>query len=87
VRRDLTDDEQDAYAEHFYGYGPLPGIGARDPEPTDDEADSLLCDWCGEVVPDGASDSPPFCSTACEQDASQDRETYGSVHPRPEEVG
>jgi hypothetical protein len=70
MRRELTDDERDSYAEHFYGYGPLPGIGARDPEPVD-----------GEYA------YAPYCSEDCEREASQDRETYSSVHPRPEEVG
>jgi hypothetical protein len=100
--RELTDDERDSYAEHFYGYGPLPGVGARDPEPTDDaemaygrrmlawadhtnDEDGVpVCEFCEVAVPDGASDYPPFCSQECEQAAS--RETYASVHPRPEEV-
>jgi hypothetical protein len=69
--RELTDDEQDAYAEHFYGALPP----AEDP----------VCEWCEAVVPNGESDYPPYCSAECEREAG--RETYASVHPRPEDVG
>jgi hypothetical protein len=84
MRRELTDDERDSYAEHFYGYGPLPGIGARDPEPEDDDP---RCEWCDSPPVDGEYAYAPYCSEDCEREASQDRETYSSVHPRPEEVG
>ena len=68
MRRELTDDERDSYAEHFYGYGPLPGSGPRDPEPTDDG----LCERCGEL--NNGSTFTPYCSEACEEAALAERD-------------
>jgi hypothetical protein len=48
------------------------------------DQDVPRCEFCDVAVPDGDSDYPPFCSSACEQAATA--ETYSSVHPRPEEV-
>jgi hypothetical protein len=72
-----------------YGYGSLPGIGARDPEPTEDEEQEpvewpRLCPWCEEKPP--VDEFGFYCSEACVHEAGT-LEPYSSVHPRPEEVG
>jgi hypothetical protein len=67
----LTDDERDAYAEHFYGGEPV------DQPPA--------CDWC-EIIPVRHDDEyAPYCSEDCAREAA-DEESYDRVHPRPEEV-
>ena len=76
-----------------YGYGPLPGIGARDPEPVDDappygswdsyptyEEDEPVCEWCSEVVPDGASVCAPYCSEACRFEAATSDALADATH-------
>lgn len=56
--RELTDDEQDAWGEHFYNGEPV-------------STDDGLCEWCSEV--NNGSTYYPFCSMECEEEMLQEQ--------------